>query len=138
MNLSSKDWEYNQSEVTKESVEVGDKISYSDICNFLVYEVIEKDDTGITIQSIDAPEWVNTKGYDQLNKRWEFYGEETRTRLLTNVPKLNFGLREMEGRYEGHISRTEMMTQAEADEINKRLTVIRWVCLDSDRVIKIL
>jgi hypothetical protein len=57
---------------------------------------------------------------------------------LSKRPKLNFGLREMEGRYEGHISRTQLMSQAEADEINKRLTVIRWVCLDSDRVVKTL
>ena len=56
---------------------------------------------------------------------------------MTNQ-KQTFGLREMMGSHEGFISRTETMTQAEADEINKRIDCIKWVCLDSDTVVKVI
>lgn len=38
-----------------------------------------------------------------------------------------FGLREQAGSHKGFISRTKMMTQAQADEINKKIYCIKWV-----------
>ena len=54
------------------------------------------------------------------------------------MKKQLFGLREMTGSHEGYISRTKMMTRKEADEINKTIVCVKWVCLDSDTVIKVL
>ncbi len=83
MNLSSKDWKHNQSEITAESVGIGDQVRYSDVCNCLVYQVIEKDDDTITIQSVDDPKWVEVKRFEQLNSRWEFHGEKNFEQLTT-------------------------------------------------------
>lgn len=61
------------------------------------------------------------------------------TQVTVNTErKILFGLREMMGSHEGLVSRTKMMTQDEADTINKTITCIKWVCLDNDTTIKVL
>lgn len=71
MNLTPKDWNM-QSELTHTSVKVGDIISYSDVCNFNRYRIIEVDEIEMIIESIDNPGWQDVKTFEQLNNRWEF------------------------------------------------------------------
>lgn len=68
MNPSSPEWSHNQSEVTANTAMLGDIISYSDVCNCLLYEIIARDKNSLTIQSVDYPEYWNTKTFDQLTK----------------------------------------------------------------------
>lgn len=43
-----------------------------------------------------------------------------------------FGLQEQMGSHKGHISRTQKMTQAQANKINKRIDCIKWVKIKSE------
>lgn len=88
MNLSSSEWSHNQSEVTADTAMVGDVISYSDVCNCMLFNVIALDSDSLTLQNVDDPEYVYVKTYDQFTKRWEYHGEETHTRHLNrSIPK---------------------------------------------------
>lgn len=67
---------------------LGDIISYSDICNFMLFKIVDLDRGFVTLQSVDDPEYVYVKTYDQFTKRWKYHGEETRTRHLSRpIPK---------------------------------------------------
>lgn len=87
MNLSSPDWSHNQSEVVADTAMLGDIISYSDVCNCMLFEIIDLDGGFVTLQDIECPEYT-IKTFDQFTKRWEYHGEETRTRHLSRpIPK---------------------------------------------------
>lgn len=45
-----------------------------------------------------------------------------------------YGLREMMGSHEGYISRTQIMSQEEADKLNEKIICVKWVCLENVRV----
>ncbi len=83
MNLSDPNWSHNQSEVTVNTIMLGDIISYSDVCNCMLFKVIELNGGFVTLQDVDHPEYIDIKTFDQFNKRWEYHGEETRTRHLS-------------------------------------------------------
>ncbi len=75
MNLTPKTWNLH-SDITTETAEVGDVITYSDTCNYNQYKIIEVDEIGIVFEDINDSEYIDSKSFKQLSVKWEFTNKE--------------------------------------------------------------